>query len=122
MCFRPYTPTSAFTFPVKSIINDYKRFNNGFSDLSCTTSFPQKVLAPKRVIMYNTKVTVTRRFEMEQKKRSGRPKKAEHEKVQYQRIAVYKDDYERLSKYIDEQGEQLTEAFTKMVKNYTRKT
>ncbi len=56
--------------------------------------------------------------EQEQKKRSGRPKKAEHEKVQYQRIAVYSQDYEKLVEKITKRGVKLTDAFTEMVKKY----
>lgn len=66
---------------------------------------------------------------MEPKRKSGRPKKAEHEKVQYQRIAVYLDDYRKLSSKLDELNEgrpgperlKLTDAFTQMVANYTKK-
>jgi hypothetical protein len=52
------------------------------------------------------------------KKRSGRPKKAEHEKVQYQRIAVYTKDYEKLIDKIAKKGVKLTDAFTDMVNKY----
>jgi hypothetical protein len=66
---------------------------------------------------------------MEPKRKSGRPKKAEHEKVQYQRIAVYLGDYQKLSAKLDELNEsrpkterlKLTDAFTDMVANYTKK-
>lgn len=55
---------------------------------------------------------------MEAKRRSGRPKKAEHEKVQYQRIAVYLQDYEKLLVKIAKKGVKLTDAFTEMVDKY----
>lgn len=63
---------------------------------------------------------------MEEKRRSGRPKKAEHEKVQYQRIAVYSQDYVRLGEEIKRRNEgkepkeriKLTDVFTEMVKLY----
>lgn len=66
---------------------------------------------------------------MEPKRKSGRPKKAEHEKVQYQRIAVYLEDYQKLSTKLDEINDnrpnserlKLTDAFTQMVANYTKK-
>lgn len=57
----------------------------------------------------------------EQKKRSGRPKKAEEDKVKYQRVAVYLDDYEKLSAYIERRDIKLTQAFKDMVKSYTRR-
>lgn len=63
------------------------------------------------------------------KRRSGRPKKAEHEKVQYQRIAVYAQDYLRLAKEIEKRNEgkargerlKLTDAFTDMVSDFIEK-
>lgn len=63
---------------------------------------------------------------MEEKRRSGRPKKAEHEKVQYQRIAVYSQDYVRLGEEIKRRNEKreaserikLTDVFTEMVNLY----
>lgn len=55
------------------------------------------------------------------KKHSGRPKKAEEDKVKYQRIAVYLDDYEKLLLYIERRGIKITEAFKDMVKSYTRR-
>lgn len=59
---------------------------------------------------------------MEAKKRSGRPKKAEHEKVKYQRIAVYSSDYERLSSELARRGgKKLTDAFSEMVTDYLKK-
>lgn len=66
---------------------------------------------------------------MEPKRKSGRPKKAEHEKVQYQRIAVYLGDYRKLSDKLDGLNEnrpnserlKLTDAFTQMVADYTSK-
>lgn len=57
----------------------------------------------------------------EPKKRSGRPKKAEEDKVKYQRIAVYQDDYEKLATYIERHGIKITQAFKDMVKSYTRR-
>lgn len=57
----------------------------------------------------------------EPKRRSGRPKKAEYEKVQYQRIAVYFEDYQKLVKKIDKRGVKLTDAFTEMVSDYIKK-
>ena len=66
---------------------------------------------------------------MEQKRRSGRPKKAESDKVQYQRIAVYSDDYVILNENINRRNQdkpkedkiKLVDAFSVMVKDYTRK-
>lgn len=58
---------------------------------------------------------------MQEKRRSGRPKKAEHEKVQYQRIAVYNKDYLKLVEELDKRGIQLVDAFTEMVKLYQKK-
>lgn len=55
------------------------------------------------------------------KRRSGRPKKAESEKVSYQRIAVYTKDYLSLDKKIKKTGVQLTDAFTEMVRDYLKK-
>lgn len=60
------------------------------------------------------------------KKRSGRPRKAEHEKVQYQRIAVYAQDYSSLVDKINRRNKnkpqkertQITDAFTDMVQSY----
>lgn len=54
---------------------------------------------------------------MEAKRKSGRPRKAEHEKVQYQRIAVYASDYERLTNRLAE-NDKITEVFTQMVDNF----
>jgi hypothetical protein len=59
-------------------------------------------------------------METQIKKRSGRPKKAEADKVQYQRIAVYVKDYSRLVEELNKRGEKLTDAFAKMVRNYCR--
>lgn len=57
---------------------------------------------------------------VEQKRRSGRPKKAEHDKVQYQRIAVYAQDYSKLLEKIAKRGNmKLTDAFTEMVENFS---
>lgn len=60
------------------------------------------------------------------KKPSGRPKKAEHEKIQYQRIAVYSSDYLKLTHKIEQKNKQLApenkvtliDAFSQMVKKY----
>ncbi len=62
---------------------------------------------------------------MDNKKRSGRPKKAESEKVQYQRIAVYLEDYEKLAEEVERRKEEnpkfkLLDAFSEMVAKYTR--
>lgn len=62
------------------------------------------------------------------KRRSGRPRKAEEDKVQYQRIAVYAHDYQRLGNEIErrnigkpkKQRVKLTDAFTEMVNNYCK--
>lgn len=54
------------------------------------------------------------------KRRSGRPKKAEHDRVQYQRIAVYLQDYQKLVDEISRRGTKLTDAFTEMVDNYCK--
>ena len=63
------------------------------------------------------------------KRRSGRPRKAEHEKVQYQRIAVYAEDYSRLVERINERDKgktkrertKITDAFSEMVDDYIKK-
>lgn len=62
---------------------------------------------------------------MEPNKRSGRPKKAESEKVKYQRIAVYLSDYEKLAEEVErrklkEPKFKLLDAFKEMVADYTR--
>lgn len=65
---------------------------------------------------------------VEPKRRSGRPKKPEHEKVQYQRIAVYADDYSKLVDEIAKRNEgkpkeeriKLTDVFAGMVNRYVR--
>lgn len=54
------------------------------------------------------------------KRRSGRPKKPDHEKVQYQRIAVYVKDYLKLVEHLEKNDIQLTDAFSAMVENYTK--
>lgn len=62
------------------------------------------------------------------KRRSGRPRKAEEDKVKYQRIAVYAFDYERLTTELDRRNSgkpkkeqiKLTDAFTLMVNNYCK--
>jgi hypothetical protein len=56
-----------------------------------------------------------------EKKRSGRPKKAEEDKVKYQRIAVYLEDYEKLAVYLERNDIKITQAFKDMVKSYTRR-
>ena len=53
------------------------------------------------------------------KKRLGRPKKAEHEKARYQRIAVHEKDYLKLVEYLEITGVELVDAFAQMVENYT---
>ena len=55
---------------------------------------------------------------MEQKKRSGRPRKAEHEKAKYQLIAVRVDDYEKLLGKLAITDEKLVDVFSKMVAKY----
>lgn len=61
------------------------------------------------------------------KKPSGRPKKADHEKIQYQRIAVYAQDYLSLVAKValknsklapGDKKIQITDAFSDMVKKY----
>lgn len=61
------------------------------------------------------------------KKPSGRPKKADHEKIQYQRIAVYTQDYLTLVAKVALKNSKLevgdkkiliTDAFSEMVKKY----
>ena len=58
---------------------------------------------------------------MDTKKRSGRPKKAEHEKVKNQLIAVDMSDYLRLKEAISNRDVKLKEAFAEMVTEYTSK-
>lgn len=66
---------------------------------------------------------------METKKRSGRPRKADDQKVKYQRIAVYTKDYLRLVNEIKRWNKgrpkkehiKLTDAFTGMVDNFINK-
>jgi hypothetical protein len=63
------------------------------------------------------------------KRRSGRPKKAEEDKVQYQRIAVYAKDYLKLVEKLSRRNKgktkkerlKLTDAFTEMVNDYCAK-
>lgn len=55
---------------------------------------------------------------METKKRSGRPRKADHEKVQYQLIAVYAQDYLRLVDEINKRGGKIAHVFAEMVEDY----
>lgn len=62
---------------------------------------------------------------MNNKKRSGRPKKSENEKIQYQRIAVYMDDYLKFIAAINRNKEnnpklQLTDVFSEMVAKYDK--
>lgn len=54
---------------------------------------------------------------MQAKRKSGRPRKAEHEKAQYQRIAVFRSDYTRLIDFIGDKVD-LVEAFGKMVTGF----
>ena len=56
---------------------------------------------------------------METKRRLGRPKKADHEKARYQRIAVHEKDYLKLVEHLEKTGEELVDAFAKMVALYT---
>lgn len=64
-------------------------------------------------------VRYNRESPMTQNKRSGRPKIPEHEKVHYQRIAVYTEDYEKLVEELVKRKVKLTEAFAEMVAKYT---
>ncbi len=60
------------------------------------------------------------------KRPAGRPKKAEEDKVSYQRIAVYTPDYSRLVDKIEEKNKssrgykriKITDAFAEMVNKY----
>ena len=62
------------------------------------------------------------------KRKSGRPRKAEADKVKYQRIAVYAKDYSRLVAELEKRNAgkpkkeqiKLTDAMTKMVDNYCK--
>lgn len=54
------------------------------------------------------------------KKRSGRPKKAEADKVKYQLIAVYRHDYERFVEVISKKGIKRVDAFSEMVASYDK--
>ena len=51
-------------------------------------------------------------------KKLGRPKKREDDKVQYQRIAVYLEDYLILLEKVNKKRVKITDAFTEMVKKY----
>jgi len=51
-------------------------------------------------------------------RRSGRPKKSEHQKVKYQRIAVRMQDYERFVAKLEKRDEQMIVAFGQMVDSY----
>lgn len=51
-------------------------------------------------------------------KKLGRPKKREDDKVQYQRIAVYLEDYLILLEKVNKKRTKITDAFTEMVKKY----
>lgn len=60
-----------------------------------------------------------------EKKRPGRPRKEDNEKVEYQRIAVYKNDYEKFLSFVKKRKAlnpefKLTDAFTEMVAKYAR--
>lgn len=57
---------------------------------------------------------------MESKRRSGRPRKAEHEKITYQRIAVNSADYQKLAEELKRRDVKLVDAFSEMVANYLR--
>lgn len=60
------------------------------------------------------------------KRRSGRPRKAEEDKVSYQRIAVYTPDYLKVVEKLAKRNEgkpkseqmKLTDAFTKMADDF----
>ncbi len=65
---------------------------------------------------------------MSVKRSPGRPKKEEHEKVEYQRIAVYSQDYQKLGYEIAKRNSasesdriKITDAFSEMVKSYCKK-
>jgi hypothetical protein len=60
-------------------------------------------------------------METKVKRRSGRPRKADADKVQYQRIAVYLPDYKKLVEKLEKRGVKLTDAFTEMVERYPDK-
>lgn len=68
-------------------------------------------------------------METKVKRRSGRPKKAEADKVKYQRIAVYAQSYSKLLEKIEKRNRgkakskriKLTAAFDEMVENYPQK-
>lgn len=70
--------------------------------------------------MVNVKEKINKGGPMKHKKRSGRPKKAEGDKVSYQRIAVYSEDYEKFVFEVNRRGGQLTDAFTEMVAKYCK--
>lgn len=55
---------------------------------------------------------------MTPKKTLGRPKKSENDKVQYQRIAVYLDDYLKLVAKVKAKRIKITDAFSEMVDKY----
>lgn len=59
---------------------------------------------------------------MEQKKRSGRPRKSEDEKAKYQWVAMRQKDYELLLEKIAPTGEKLVDALSKMVAKYPKGT
>ena len=55
---------------------------------------------------------------MEQKKRSGRPRKSEDEKAKYQLVAMRLQDYELLLGQLAKSDEKLVDALSKMVAKY----
>lgn len=55
---------------------------------------------------------------METKKRSGRPRKADHEKVQYQLMAVYAQDHLRFVNEVKKRGGKLAHVFAELVDEY----
>ena len=59
---------------------------------------------------------------VEQKKRSGRPRKSEADKAKYQLIAVRVQDYEILLEILALTDEKLVDAFSKMVAKYRKGT
>lgn len=68
-------------------------------------------------------------METTEKRPSGRPRKADSDKVKYQRIAVYADDYSKLVEEINKRNNgkpvskrvKLTDAFKEMVNSYLSK-
>lgn len=80
-----------------------------------------KSIAIKKVLVYNRKHRKVLHMEKSVKRRSGRPKKTESEKVRYQRIAVYVSDYEELLRKIKNADGGIAKAFSEMVKRYPEK-